>query len=600
MLSAEHLIVLKAAAAGCVCYLLSFRLSDVLSLRLISRYRSWAAREQLEWNGRLPSTLHALAITFITAYLFLVSSVFAKDKIGDDPFVLRTSPLSTATLGFSLGYFATDLVLLVHYYPAFGGPEMALHHSQAHAYTLALLATECTTPFVNLRFLLDKGGWRQHPAYTANGMALLFSWILGRIVLFVFFFHHVWLHLGEFHLITPLSRWLIYVVPPVLFTLNMVWFNKILRGALKLIFGLTKLLGDAAPGCMKEQKFENYFGRKIAVDASMHIYSFLVVVGRQGDQLLTSEAGEVTRFVFEGKPPEMKKEELAKRFERRADANTDLEAAKEAGNAEDVEKYSKRTVRVTREHNEECKRLLRLMGVPVLDAPSEAEAQCAQLCKDGLVYGISTEDMDSLTFGTPRLIRHLMAPASQKTPAMEFDHALVLSELGLTNDQFIDVCIMCGCDYTSKIAGIGAVRALALIRKHGNIEGVLAALDPAKYQIPDPFPYQEARRLFKEPDVMRGSEIPALKWTPPDTEGLIQFLVTEKTFAEDRIRKAIDRIHAAKGKATQGRLESFFGPSKVVSSTSGAKRKEPPPAAGKKGGGAAKKGKLGGMGGKKK
>jgi flap endonuclease-1 len=83
-------------------------------------------------------------------------------------------------------------------------------------------------------------------------------------------------------------------------------------------------------------------------------------------------------------------------------------------------------------------------------------------------------------------------------------------------------------------------------------------------------------------------------------EGLIQFLVTEKTFAEDRIRKAIDRIHAAKGKATQGRLESFFGPSKVVSSTSGAKRKEPPPAAGKKGGGAAKKGKLGGMGGKKK
>lgn len=86
--------------------------------------------------------------------------------------------------------------------------------------------------------------------------------------------------------------------------------------------GLTKLLSDHAPEAMKEQKFENYFGRKIAVDASMHIYSFLVsstdggdahllgddnyaqplpsfrlqvVVGRQGDQLLTSETGEVTR-----------------------------------------------------------------------------------------------------------------------------------------------------------------------------------------------------------------------------------------------------------------------------------------------------------------
>lgn len=60
------------------------------------------------------------------------------------------------------------------------------------------------------------------------------------------------------------------------------------------ISGLTKLLGDHAPKCIKEQNFNNYFGRKIAVDASMHIYQFLAVVGRQGDQLLSNEAGEVT------------------------------------------------------------------------------------------------------------------------------------------------------------------------------------------------------------------------------------------------------------------------------------------------------------------
>lgn len=60
------------------------------------------------------------------------------------------------------------------------------------------------------------------------------------------------------------------------------------------IHGLTKLLGDNAPKCIKEQNFNNYFGRKIAVDASMHIYQFLAVVGRQGDQLLSNEAGEVT------------------------------------------------------------------------------------------------------------------------------------------------------------------------------------------------------------------------------------------------------------------------------------------------------------------
>jgi hypothetical protein len=49
------------------------------------------------------------------------------------------------------------------------------------------------------------------------------------------------------------------------------------------------------------------------------------------------------------------------------------------------------------------------MGVPVVDAPSEAEAQCAAMAKAGVVYAAATEDMDCLTFGAPRLIRNLMA-----------------------------------------------------------------------------------------------------------------------------------------------------------------------------------------------
>lgn len=140
-------------------------------------------------------------------------------------------------------------------------------------------------------------------------------------------------------------------------------------------------------------------------------------------------------------------------------------------------------MRVTREHNEDCKRLLRLMGVPVVEAPGEAEAQCAQLCKDNAVYAISTEDMDSLTFGTPRLLRHLMAPASQKTAVVEFEYEKVLEELKLTREQFVDLCILCGCDYTDKIGGIGPVRAVSLIQKHGSLEEVLASLDPAKYKV---------------------------------------------------------------------------------------------------------------------
>lgn len=45
------------------------------------------------------------------------------------------------------------------------------------------------------------------------------------------------------------------------------------------------------------------------------------------------------------------------------------------GDDEAVEKFARRTVKVTRQHNEECKRLLQLMGVPYVDAPTEAEAR---------------------------------------------------------------------------------------------------------------------------------------------------------------------------------------------------------------------------------
>ncbi|KAL6552316.1 Elongation of fatty acids protein 2 [Orobanche hederae] len=378
------------------------------------------------------------------------------------------------------------------------------------------------------------------------------------------------------------------------------------------IKGLTKLLADNAPKAMKEQKFESYFGRKIAIDASMSIYQFLIVVGRSGTDMLTNESGEVTShlqgmfsrtirlleagikpaYVFDGKPPDLKKQELAKRFSKRADATEDLNDALETGNKEDIEKFSKRTVKldlldkafliggiieydvckVTKQHNEDCKRLLRLMGVPVIEAPSEAEAQCAALCKTGKVYGVASEDMDSLTFGAPKFLRHLMDPSSKKIPVMEFEVAKVLEELNLTMDQFIDLCILSGCDYCDSIRGIGGLTALKLIRQHGSIENILENISKERYQIPDDWPYQEARRLFKEPSVFTDDDQLELKWSPPDEEGLISFLVNENGFNSDRITKAIEKIKAAKNKSSQGRLESFFKP---VANTSGpAKRKE--------------------------
>uniref|UniRef100_K4AC74 Flap endonuclease 1 n=1 Tax=Setaria italica TaxID=4555 RepID=K4AC74_SETIT len=336
------------------------------------------------------------------------------------------------------------------------------------------------------------------------------------------------------------------------------------------IKGLTKLLAEHAPRAAVQRRVEDYRGRVISVDASLSIYQFLIVVGRKGSELLTNEAGEVTRqgillappivnhlqgmlnrtvrmleagikpvFVFDGEPPEMKKKELAKRSLKRNDATKDLNRAMEIGDEDSIEKFSKRTVKVTKKHNDDCKKLLRLMGVPVVEAPGEAEAQCAALCETHQVYAVASEDMDSLTFGARRFLRHLTDLGYKKSPVTEFEVSKVLEELGLTMDQFIDLCILSGCDYCENIKGIGGQRALKLIRQHGCIEEVLQNLKQTRFSVPEDWPYQEVRTLFKEPNVCTG--IPDFMWTSPDSKGLMDFLSTENSFSPDRVAKACGR-----------------------------------------------------------
>ncbi|XP_042471850.1 flap endonuclease 1-A isoform X8 [Zingiber officinale] len=244
-----------------------------------------------------------------------------------------------------------------------------------------------------------------------------------------------------------------------------------------------------------------------------------------------------SRYVFDGQPPELKKQEFAKRYSKREDATNDLNTAIEISDLEGIEKHSKRTVKVTKQHHEDCKRLLRLMGVPTIEAPCEAEAQCTALCKSDKVFAVASEDMDTLTFGAPRFLRYLMDPSSRKIPVMEFEVSKVLEELRLTMDQFIDLCILSGCDYCDSIKGIGGQTALKLIRQHSCIEHILENINKERYKIPEEWPYQETRRLFKEPNVTM--DVPELKWIAPDEEGLLSFLVNENGFNSDRVAKVL-------------------------------------------------------------
>ena len=187
------------------------------------------------------------------------------------------------------------------------------------------------------------------------------------------------------------------------------------------------------------------FGRKVAIDASMSIYQFLIAVRTDGNNL-QNEQGETTShlmgmfyrtirmvenglkpcYVFDGKPPEIKSGELQKRTERREEAEKELAKAKEEGNTEDIEKFGRRLTKATKQHSLDCQKLLELMGIPYYIAPCEAEAQCAELVKSGKLYATGTEDMDALTFGSNVLLRHLTFSEARKMPIQEFHLSTVL------------------------------------------------------------------------------------------------------------------------------------------------------------------------------
>ncbi|KAI9801694.1 MAG: Elongation of fatty acids protein 2 [Piccolia ochrophora] len=353
---------------------------------------------------------------------------------------------------------------------------------------------------------------------------------------------------------------------------------------------LYQVIKENAPDALRDGEIKNHFGRKVAIVStatdslrSMSIYSFLIAVRSEGQQLM-SDTGETTShlmgifyrtlrivdngikplFVFDGAPPKLKSGELAKRFQRKSEATEAHEEAKETGTAEEVEKFSRRTVRVTREHNEECKRLLKLMGVPYIDAPTEAEAQCAVLARAGKVYAAASEDMDTLCFDSPILLRHLTFSEQRKEPVQEIYLDRVLAGLDMDMKQFIDLCILLGCDYVDPIPKVGPNTALKMIREHGTLEKVVESInsDPKqRYTIPADWPFKDARDLFLSPDV-RPADDPLcdFKWEAPDVEGLVQFLVQDKGFSEDRVRSGAARLQKNLKSAQQARLEGFFKP----------------------------------------
>lgn len=220
-------------------------------------------------------------------------------------------------------------------------------------------------------------------------------------------------------------------------------------------------------------------------------------------------------WVFDGLPPNLKRRELTRRKKLKQEAHEKLTEAKETGDVQEQLKQQKRQVKMSSQVAEDAMKMLRLMGFPVLKAKAEAEAQCVALLAQKVVDAVASEDMDCLTFGCSMLLRGFKSSDRQ---IVEIDLQKVLAGLGLTMDQFVDFCILCGCDYCDSVKHMGPVKALKFIKEHKSIEGVLAALErenkagkgKLKFGIPkgDAFLFEEARELFKRPEVWAAAEVP--------------------------------------------------------------------------------------------
>jgi flap endonuclease-1 len=207
------------------------------------------------------------------------------------------------------------------------------------------------------------------------------------------------------------------------------------------------------------------------------------------------------------------------------------------------------------------------------------------------VWAVATEDMDALTFQAPVLLRKMTfasstAAGNNKGEIQQMEYDKALTGLGLDHAQFVDLCILLGCDYCDTIRGVGPKTALKLIREYGCIEKILQNIDKSKYGIPESWEapirstseqsqedfvpvYIEARKLFNHHEVLTDVDI---KWSPCQPEELTAFLVDEMGFNADRVKSSIEKLQKAFTATSkpQMRMDSFFKP---VASTHAAPQK---------------------------
>lgn len=329
----------------------------------------------------------------------------------------------------------------------------------------------------------------------------------------------------------------------------------------------------------KEITIQYLSGKNVGVDALNWIFQFLSIIRQPDGTPLMDKKGRVTShisglfyrnlnlieagikliYVFDGPKPHFKSETTAKRREIRAEAKEKWLEAKEKGKIEEARKYAQAATEITDEMIEESKRLLQAMAIPVVQAPSEGDAQLAHMAIKGDLDYVASQDWDMLLFGAPRLIRNLNITGKRKVPGKEEYREIspemieldkTLKSLGIKQEQLILIGILSGTDYNpGGIERFGPKTSLKFVLEHKTLENVLKNV-----QWPFAVPAKEIYDFFSKPPA---TDKYSLKIKGIDKEAIRKILVKGHDFSEERVENAFKRLEELEQKKKQKTLGSW-------------------------------------------
>jgi flap endonuclease-1 len=346
------------------------------------------------------------------------------------------------------------------------------------------------------------------------------------------------------------------------------------------IKNLFKFLSDF-PNVIQEKNVSDYYGKRVAIDISILMYQVVIAIRNTGSDL-TNSKGKITShilglfnktlklldkgiipvYVFDGKPPSLKQKTLDNRKQIRNKALEKL-ADDNLSDAEKI-KYFKRTVYITKEQADQCRELLDLLGVPYIDAPEEADSQLAYLCKNNMVYAVLTEDMDILTFGSPRIIRNLLS--NKKTP-VQIELNQVLDVLKINYNQFVELCILFGCDYCLNLSEPNFKYIYESFLQNLNIDNTLTNLKNKGFNIPDNYKYNDAVNYFHASIHNEISE-DKLQLKKPNFEKLVDILVNRYGLIKHKVIFKLIKLSESYNKLSNSNIiisnHTFLSSEKII------------------------------------